>query len=116
MTGPPGPPGATGATGPPGTLGLVTLRQASLAAGRAQSGDLLTLTADCDPGETVIAGGVVPTIATATPQDIARIHLLVSGPVATGTGTGWLGASTLTQTLSRDASLTYTVYAFCLSS
>jgi len=50
----------------------------------------------------MIAGGV--------PQDLARIHLLYSGPTS---ATEWTAAATAVQTLSQSADLTYTVYALC---
>jgi hypothetical protein len=86
------------------------LRHVSQRFGRAESGQILQLTASCAPGETVVAGGVVPTIAGGVPQDLARIHLLFSGPTGAET---WSAAATAVQTLSVSADLTYTVYALC---
>ena len=78
--------------------------------GRATAGTILELTAACQPGEVVTAGGVVPTVTGGVPQDVARIHLLFSGPTS---ATAWTAAATAVQTLSVDADLTYTVYALC---
>jgi len=107
MNGAPGPTGPTG-----GSITVpVSVHSTVLAVGRAMSGDLLTATAECDPGEVVIAGGVVPTIAGGLPQDIQRIHELFSGPTSP---TAWTAASTTVNTLSQTANLTYTVYALCI--
>jgi len=81
--------------------------------GRAQAGQLITVTVPCAPGEIVLAGGVVPTIAGGTAIDITRVHLLVSGPAS---ATAWTAASTLTNTLSQTASLTYAAFALCAPS
>jgi len=78
--------------------------------GRATAGTIMVLTAPCLPGEVVQAGGVVPTITGGVPVDIARIHLLFSGPTSP---TEWTAAATAIQTLSVNADLTYTVYALC---
>jgi len=116
VAGVPGPPGPSGPPGPPGPTGAATvtvvLHEASATFGRVQAGTLLTLTASCDAGEALVGGGVVPAIAGGIPADIARIHLLYSGP--TTPPTGWTAASTAVQTLSQTAALTYTVSAFCV--
>jgi hypothetical protein len=85
------------------------LRHVSERFGRAESGEILQLTASCEPGETILAGGVVPTIVGGVPQDLSRVHLLFSGP----TDNAWTAAATAVQTLSVSADLTYTVYALC---
>jgi len=81
--------------------------------GRAQAGTLISVTVPCASGEIVLAGGVVPTIAGGVPNDIQRVHLLVSGPAST---TAWTAASTITNTLSQTASLTYAAFALCAPS
>ena len=86
------------------------MRAVSQSFGRPKAGDLFVLTAPCEPGEVVQAGGVVPTIANGVPVDIQRIHLLFSGPTS---ATEWTAAATCIQTLSPNAELTYTVYALC---
>src|SRR5215813_1042540 len=113
VAGAPGVPGPLGPTGPTGAATLsLALHQVSEQFGRVQAGTLLTLTASCDAGEALVGGGVVPAIAGGIPADIARIHLLYSGP--TTPPTGWTAASTAVQTLSQTAALTYTVSAFCV--
>ena len=113
VAGPPGAPGPLGPTGPTGAATVtVVLHEASATFGRVQAGTLLTLTASCDAGEALVGGGVVPAIAGGIPTDIARIHLLYSGP--TTPPTAWTAASTAVQTLSQTADLTYTVSAFCV--
>jgi len=89
------------------------LHEHSATFGRVQAGTVLTLTASCDAGEALVGGGVVPAIAGGIPADIARIHLLFSGP--TTPPTGWMAASTAVQTLSQTAELTYTVSALCVA-
>ena len=122
LPGPPGATGATGVTGDPGVTGptgpagpplVITIRQVTQNFGRAQAGQLITVTVPCAPGEIVLAGGVVPTIAGGTAIDITRVHLLVSGPAS---ATAWTAASTLTNTLSQTASLTYAAFALCAPS
>ena len=80
--------------------------------GRAQSNTLIAVTVPCDPGEVAIAGGVVPTIAGGVERDIQQVHLLSSGP--TTPPTAWTAASTVVNTLSQTADLTYTAYALCV--
>jgi|SRR5262245_8405438 len=122
LPGPPGPTGTTGVTGDPGVTGptgpagtplIVTIRQVTQNFGRAQAGQLITVTVPCAPGEIVLAGGVVPTIAGGNATDISRVHLLISGPAS---ATAWTAASTLTNTLSQSASLTYAAFALCAPS
>jgi hypothetical protein len=91
----------------------VTIRQVVQAVGRAQAGQVITATVPCAPGERVLAGGVVSTIAGGTASDIARIHLLFSGPASP---TAWSAASTAVSTLSQTARLTYTASALCAPS
>jgi len=120
LSGAAGPPGALGPSGPPGPTGptgaatvTVVLHETTANFGRVQAGTLLTLTASCDAGEALVGGGVVPTIASGVAADVARIHLLFSGP--TTPPTGWTAASTAVQTLSQTADLTYTVSALCVA-
>jgi hypothetical protein len=112
-TGPPGTTGATGATGPASPPLAVTVTQVSQTVGRAQAGQLLRLSVPCDPGQVVVGGGVVPTISGGVATDLARVHMLVSGPDGPA---AWQGASTITNTLSQTASLTYAVFALCAPS
>jgi hypothetical protein len=113
LAGATGAPGATGPTGPASPPLAVTIRQVSQTFGRAQSGQLITVTVPCAAGEIVLAGGVVPTIAGGTATDISRVHLLVSGPAS---ATAWTAASTITSTLSQTANLTYVAFALCAPS
>ena len=115
-TGAPGVTGATGNTGPTGPAGVpltVSIREVSQNFGRAQAGQLITVTVPCAPGEIVLAGGVVPTIAGGVANDIQRVHLLLSGPAS---ATAWTAASTVTNTLSQSANLTYVAFALCAPS
>ena len=129
--GPPGPPGCDGATGPTGSVGPtgpvgpagvagptgnvtipVSMHSVTQNFGRAQSGTLISLVVPCDPGEIVISGGVVPTIAGGVARDIQQVHLLYGGP--TTPPIAWQVASTIVNTLSQTADLTYTAYALCI--
>jgi Collagen triple helix repeat (20 copies) len=87
--GAPGPVGATGATGPTGstgptgTLGGLVRKQVSTGVlVRPLGGVVITLALDCDPGFAIVAGGTTNTMANA--PDISRLHLLASGPTASG--------------------------------
>ena len=90
--GEPGSPGAVGATGATGTTGatgpaepLGGLVRKSISTGvlvRPLGGVVITLALDCDPGFQIIAGGTTNTMANA--PDISRLHLLASGPTASG--------------------------------
>src|SRR5262245_57265281 len=111
VPGPPGPVGPTGATGGSVTV-PVTVHQISQDFGRAQANTLISVVVPCDPGEVAIAGGVVPTVAGGVERDIQSVHLLYSGP--TTPPTAWTAASTVVNTLSQTADLTYTAYALCV--
>jgi hypothetical protein len=81
--GAPGPVGATGAPGPAGSLGGLVRK--SISTGvlvRPLGGVVITLALDCDPGFAIVAGGTTNTMANA--PDISRLHLLASGPTASG--------------------------------
>jgi len=112
-TGATGPPGATGPTGPSAPPLQVVIKQLSQNFGRARGGQIISVTVPCDPGQIVLAGGAVPSITGGVASDIARVHLLISGPDSIAT---WKAASTVTATLSQTADLTYTAFALCAPS
>lgn len=113
MTGPTGVTGPTGATGPVAPPLAVTVKEVTQNFGRARGGQIIRVTVPCDPGQIVLAGGVVPTILGGVPQDLAHVHLLTSGPSGTA---AWTAASTITATLSQSAQLSYAAFALCAPS
>jgi len=68
----------------------------------------IVVTADCDPSEQVIGGGVraIPS----SPADMTRIHVQDDGP----TQTGWTAQVSATSRFSPGSTLTVTVTVYCL--
>jgi len=107
-TGAIGPTGATGPTGS-GSAGTFTERTAVTSVVRPTNGTPITATAECLPGEQVIAGGLRVTIS--DPRDEHLLHMQDDGP----TPTGWFGQIAPTTTFHQGSTLTLTVSATCLA-
>jgi len=106
-----GPIGPIGPTGPTGetTAGTITPRFVTRSVLRPNTNQPLIAEVDCDPGETIVGGGVR---ATATnPTNDESMHLQESGP----TPTGWLGRVSATSRFAQGSSLEVTVTVFCLA-
>jgi|SRR5262245_25356690 len=115
LVGPPGAPGGLGPSGPPGPTGPTggaaapTARSGSSGMlARPQAGTLVAVAADCDPGTVPIGGGLSNLVA--NPQDTSRVHLLDSGPTATG----WHSNATVISTFSNGGTLEVVVTVFCV--
>jgi len=91
----------------------VTIKQLTQDFDRARAGQIIRVTVPCDPGQIVLAGGVVPVIAGGNATDLSHVHMLMSGPSGT---TAWQAASVITATLSQTADLTYSAFALCAPS
>jgi len=110
-TGATGDTGATGATGPTGTgsAGTFTVRTAVTSVVRPTNGTPITATAECLPGEQVIAGGLRVEISDA--RDAHLEHMQDDGP----TPTGWFGQVAPTTTFHQGSTLTLTVSVTCFA-
>ena len=75
---------------------------------RPQAGTLVAVAADCDPGTVPSGGGLSNVVA--NPQDTSRVHLLDSGPTATG----WHSNATVISTFSNGGTLEVVVTVFCV--
>ncbi len=87
------------------------MKTVSAAFGRADPGVMPSLTARCDPGQQVVSGGVDTEVLDGNANDLMRIELLSTHPVA---GTGWQATSVVATRLSQSANLVYTVTAYCI--
>src|SRR5215475_9701928 len=107
--GPSGPAGAPGPTGPTGAGTAITTRSGSSGVlSRPQAGTLVAVAADCDPGTVPSGGGLSNLVG--NPQDTSRVHLLDSGPTATG----WHSNATVVSTFSNGGTLEVVVTVFCV--
>ena len=107
----PGPPGASGPPGPTGPTGapfaVVTKTATTGVLDRPPPGTIVVLTADCDPGDQPIAGGITNRVTNVA--DEGRTHLLDSGPTATG----WHSNATVVSTFSIGGTLEVMLTLLC---
>jgi len=75
---------------------------------RPQAGTVVTVGAECDPGTVPSGGGLSNLVG--NPQDTSRVHLLDSGPTATG----WHSDATVVSTFSNGGTLEVVVTVFCV--
>ena len=75
---------------------------------RPPAGTIINLSLSCDPGQIVISGGVTNTIT--DPADVAKVHMLDSGPID---ATGWQMHSTVIQRFSLNSTLEVVLTVLC---
>jgi len=111
--GPAGVPGPVGPTGPtgPGVLGAAIVRANPVTLDSAANGMIVSSQATCASSERLLSGGVQ--IDTADPNDLRKLSVIQSAPLAPAELNGWLVEVLATSAIT--GRLTVTASALCVA-